>query len=94
MDRSSMGYDHRFNVKNQTALESGCGMATMTREELVRLVEKIRRESGCIVDLDALLSRFEANVRDPASSAFIFESPTGRLLSATEVVERAMKSTS
>ena len=89
-----MGYDHRFNVKNQTALESGCGMATMTREDLVRLVEKIRRESGCIVDLDALLSRFEANVRDPASSAFIFESPTGRLLSATEVVERAMKSTS
>ena len=89
-----MGYDHWFNVKNQTALESGCGMATMTREELVRLVEKIRRESGCIVDLDALLSRFEANVRDPASSALIFESPTGRLLSATEVVERAMKSTS
>ncbi|MCH2179055.1 MAG: hypothetical protein MK106_09645 [Mariniblastus sp.] len=89
-----MGYDHRFNGKNQTAVGSGCGMATMTREDLVRLVEKIRRESGCIVDLDALISRFEANVRDPASSAFIFESPTGRLLSATEVVERAMKSTS
>ena len=67
-------------------------MAAMTREELVRLVEKIRRESGCIVDLDALLSRFEENVRDPSSSVFIFESPTGRLLPAAEVVERAMKS--
>ncbi len=67
-------------------------MAAMEREDLVRLVEKIRRESGCIVDLDSLLSRFEKNVLDPASSKLIFESPSGRLLSAEEVVDRAMES--
>ena len=65
-------------------------MAKLGRSELERLVEKIRKESGCIVDLDALISRFEANVDHPSASRWIFESPTGRLLSAREVVDRAM----
>ncbi|MEE2825130.1 MAG: hypothetical protein VYE64_00725 [Planctomycetota bacterium] len=66
-------------------------MAKLGRSELERLVEKIRKESGCIVDLDALISRFEANVHHPSASRWIFESPTGRLLSAREVVDRAMQ---
>ena len=66
-------------------------MQKMGRLELERLVEKIRNESGCIVDLDALISRFEANVHQPSASRLIFESPTGRLMSAREVVEAAME---
>ena len=66
-------------------------MEKLGRPELERLVEKIRKESGCIVDLDALISRFEANVQNPSASRWIFESPTGRLLSAREVVDRAME---
>ena len=66
-------------------------MANLTRQDLERLVEKIRNESGCIVDLDALISRFEQNVRRPSASRLIFESPSGRLLSPSEVVAEAMR---
>ena len=66
-------------------------MGKMSRQALERLVEKIRNESGCIVDLDALISRFEENVNQSSASRFIFESPTGRLLPANEVVNLAMK---
>ncbi len=66
-------------------------MANLTRQDLERLVEKIRNESGCIVDLDALISRFEQHVNRPSASRLIFESPSGRLLSASEVVAEAMR---
>ncbi|MCH2181278.1 MAG: hypothetical protein MK108_04665 [Mariniblastus sp.] len=66
-------------------------MGKLGRPELERLVEKIRNESGCIVDLDALITRFEANVQHPSASRLIFESPTGRLLTAREVVDRALE---
>lgn len=69
-------------------------MEKMPRKDLVRLVEKIRNESGCIVDLDALITRFEQNVNQPSASRLIFESPTGRLLPANEVVDLAMRTES
>ena len=61
----------------------------MSEEELIKLVKQIRLSSGCMMDLDGLLGRFEANVKDPAASQLIFESPTGRMLSAEEVVSKA-----
>ena len=67
----------------------------MSEEELIKLVKQIRLSSGCMIDLDGLLGKFEANVKDPAASQLIFESPTGRMLSAEEVVSKAgVKSTS
>jgi len=62
----------------------------MNEEQLVKLVQKIRGSSGCIIDLDSLISRFEANVKHPEHSRLIFESDTGRVLPAEEVVTRAV----
>ncbi len=61
----------------------------MTEEQLVSLVRMIRQSSGCIVDLDALISRFENNVIRPQCSEYIFNSDTGPLLSPEEVVQKA-----
>ena len=61
----------------------------MSEEELIKLVKQIRVSSGCMMDLDGLLGKFEANVKDAAASQLIFESPTGRMLTAEEVVEKA-----
>ena len=49
----------------------------MSEEDLIKLVKQIRISSGCMMDLDGLLGKFEANVQDPAASQLIFESPTG-----------------
>ncbi len=62
-------------------------MAKLTREELVRLVEHIMSVSGCVVDLDALLNQFEANVEYPNASELIFNPPSGKKMSAEEIVD-------
>ncbi len=61
----------------------------MTEEELIQMVTRIRTASGCMVDLDGLLGKFEANVKDPSASQLIFMSPSGKLLSPEEVVAKA-----
>lgn len=63
----------------------------MTEENLVRLVKQIRTASGCIVDLDGLIEKFERHVKDASASQLIFDSPSGRMLTAEEVVEQAMR---
>ena len=61
----------------------------MTEEELIQLVKQIRRASGCMVDLDGLLGKFEASVNNPAASEWIFvPGSAGRLLDAEEVVAK------
>lgn len=62
----------------------------MNEEQLVKLVNRIRVASGCIVDLDSLIGKFESNVQNPSCSRLIFESDSGRLLSAEEVVSEAV----
>lgn len=42
-----------------------------------------------MIDLDGLLGKFEANVKDPSASQLIFMSPSGPLLSPEEVVNQA-----
>ena len=61
----------------------------MSEEQLIQLVKTIRGASGCVTDLDGLLGRFEASVINPSASELIFISPTGRLLTPEEVVEKA-----
>lgn len=61
----------------------------MSEEQLIQLVKMIRGASGCVTDLDGLLAKFEASVKDPSAAELIFLSPTGRLLSPEEVVEKA-----
>ena len=65
----------------------------MDRDELVALVRRIKATSACVVDLDALLNRFEANVPNPAAVQLIFDPPGGRDLSAEEIVEHALQQT-
>ena len=65
-------------------------MAKLSREELIRLVEHIMSASGCIVDLDALLNQFEENVGHPNASELIFNPPSGKKMTAEEIVDAAM----
>ncbi len=65
-------------------------MARLNHDELVRLVQHIMTTSGCVVDLDALLNEFESNVSYPNAAELIFNPPSGKRMSAEEVVNLAM----
>jgi len=54
------------------------------------MVKTIRGSSGCMIDLDGLLAKFEAAVNNPGASELIFiPGSAGRLLDAEEVVAKA-----
>ena len=65
-------------------------MPTPSKEDLIRLVDRIRNESGCIVDLDALINQFERAVPNSEASRLIFDPPDGKRRSAAEIVDLAM----
>ncbi len=65
-------------------------MSKLNREELVRLVQHIMTVSGCVVDLDALLNQFESNVAYPNASELIFNPPSGKRMTAEEIVDLAL----
>ena len=67
-------------------------MPRLNREQLIQLVEHIMNASGCVTDLDALLSQFEANVDYPNAGALIFNPPGGKFMTATEIVDVALRS--
>lgn len=67
-------------------------MAKLNRDELIRLVQHIMTTSGCVVDLDALLNEFESNVDYPNASELIFNPPSGKKMTATEIVDLAFSS--
>jgi len=46
--------------------------------------------SGCIVDVDALLSRLEQNVPHPNVSELIFNPPSGKAMTAEQIVDLAL----
>lgn len=66
------------------------GMTKLNREELIRLVDHIMTTSGCIVDVDALLSRLEQNVPHPNVSELIFNPPSGKAMTAEQIVDLAL----
>ena len=65
-------------------------MSKLDRAGLIRLVEHIIKSSGCIMDVDALLTQFDNNVPMPEASRMIFDPPDGRRRSAEEIVDFAM----
>jgi hypothetical protein len=67
------------------------GMARLTREELIRLVHHIMTTSGCVVDVDALLGKLESNVPHPNVSELIFNPPSGKAMTAEQIVDEALK---
>ncbi len=62
----------------------------LDRAALIRLVNHIMTTSGCVVDVDGLISTFESNVPHPDPSSLIFNPPSGKALTAAEVVEIAL----
>lgn len=66
-------------------------MAKLNREELIRLVQHIMTTSGCVVDVDALLSKLESNVPHPNVSELIFNPPSGKAMTAEQIVDEALK---
>ncbi|MFT5302568.1 MAG: hypothetical protein ACI87E_004514 [Mariniblastus sp.] len=69
-------------------------MANLNRDELVRLVQHIMTTSGCVVDVDALLGKLESNVPHPNVSELIFNPPSGKAMTAEEIVDEAFNPTS
>ena len=65
-------------------------MAKLNRDELILLVQHIMTTSGCIVDVDGLLSKLEANVPHPNVSELIFNPPSGKAMTAEEIVDEAL----
>jgi hypothetical protein len=65
-------------------------MKQLDRDELIRLVQHIMTASGCVTDLDALLNQFEANVKRPNASELIFNPPSGKRMTAAEIVDLAL----
>jgi len=65
-------------------------MGRMDRKQLVALVKQIKQSSACVMDLDALLHRFEVNVPNPQAVQMIFDPPGGRDLTAEEIVDYAL----
>ena len=65
-----------------------------SKDDLIRLVDRIQNESGCIVDLDSLITRFEQSVPNPEISAWIFDPPDGKRKSPEEIVNLAFDTTS
>lgn len=60
------------------------------REKLVRLVTRIQSESGCIVDVDALIEQFEQAVPNSAASQYLFDPPDGKPRTPDEIVDIAL----
>jgi hypothetical protein len=65
-------------------------MTKLNRDELIRLVQHIMTTSGCIVDVDALLSKLESNVPHPNVSELIFNPPSGKAMTAEQIVDEAL----
>ena len=60
------------------------------RDDLIRLVQHIMDASGCVTDIDGLLNQFERQVPHPDASRLIFDPPSGKALTAAEIVDLAM----
>ena len=65
-------------------------MSKLNRPELIRLVQHIMTTSGCVVDVDGLLNQLESNVPHPNVSELIFNPPSGKRLTAEEIVDEAL----
>ena len=62
----------------------------LDRDQLIRLVQNIMTTSGCMVDMDALICKLEANVPHPDPSSLIFNPSSGKAMTAAEIVDLAL----
>jgi len=87
-------YDHSLSEQIFRTLPDNLSpihpMKQLDRDQLIQLVQQIMTASGCVTDLDALLNQFEANVKRPRASELIFNPPSGKKMTAAEIVDLAM----
>jgi hypothetical protein len=60
------------------------------RDRLIQMVRKIQNASACVVDFDAMLSQLEEKIQDREVSQLIFDPPSGKALTAEEIVDLAL----
>lgn len=66
----------------------------LDRDALIELVQDIMTTSGCVVDVDGLISTLEAHTPHPDPSRLIFNPPSGKAMTATEIVDIALSTKS
>ena len=62
----------------------------LDRDALVRLVNQIMTSSGCMMDVDGLIATFEKNVPYADAGELIFHPPSGKAMTAEEIVDLAL----
>ncbi len=62
----------------------------LERDDLVRLVSRIMTSSGCMVDVDGMIASFEQNVPYRNAGELIFHPPSGKAMTAEEIVDLAL----
>ena len=60
------------------------------RDALVRLVNQIMSSSGCMMDVDVMIATFEQNVPYQGAGELIFHPPSGKAMTAEEIVDLAL----
>ena len=65
-------------------------MTEKNREALIGMVREIQLTSACVTDFDALMTRLEEKLGDPEIGRLIFDPPSGKKLSAEEIVDMAL----
>lgn len=61
-----------------------------SRQELIKLVHHIMTSSGCMIDVDSLIEKFEQSVPYPNAGELIFSPPSGKRMTAEEIVDLAL----
>jgi len=62
----------------------------LDRDALIRLVNQIMTSSGCMMDVDGMIATFEKNVPYEGASELIFHPPSGKAMTAEEIVDLAL----
>ncbi len=62
----------------------------LDRAALIRLVHQIMTSSGCMVDVDGMIATFERSVPYPDAGELIFHPPSGKAMTAEEIVDLAL----
>lgn len=62
-----------------------------TRQQLVQMVDQVMNASACMVDFDSMLQRLEKQFPGVDIGKMIFDPPSGKRLTAEQVVDQALQ---
>ena len=64
-------------------------MDVKEREQLIQMVREIQNTSACVTDFDGMMNRLEEKLGNREIGRLIFDPPSGKRLTAEEIVEIA-----